>query len=97
MNRDLPKVYANKIDKKIDNLQEVFYERKDTIDNNKSIKDKINEIFNSSDFVYKKDVKIVIDDKTIYKTIVGINNGYLLTMDNERIDINKIKNISVNH
>ena len=97
MNNELPSVFANKIDEKIDNSQEVFYEKKynNKTEENDSINKKINTIFNSSDYVYKKDVKITMDDKIFDTTIVGINNKYLLTMDNSKIDINKIKDIEV--
>ena len=93
MNKELPSIYVNKIDGKIDNSQEIFYENRSNIEENISLKDKINGIFSSPNFIYKKNVKIVTDDGTLFKSIVGISNGYLLTMDNDKIDINKIKDI----
>ena len=96
MDKDLPKVYANKIDKEINNDQEVFYSRNSYTNDIRSINKKINDIFSSPNFVYKKNVKILTSNGTINKTIVGINNNNLLTMDNEVINISEIKDIEVN-
>ena len=91
MNKELPKVFANKIDKKINNSQDIFYEeeKKSEINDVRNIGD----IFNSSNFVYKSKVKITTYDKTFTKTIVGRKNNYLLTMDNEAINIDNILDI----
>lgn len=95
MNKDLPKVFANKIDKKINNSQDIFYEedKNNEINDVRNISKKIADIFNSSDFVYKSKVRITTYDKTFTKTIVGRKNNYLLTMDNEAINIDNILDI----
>ena len=98
MREDLPKVFANKIDKKINNTQDIYYE--DNSRNNSDMRDartvnkKIADIFDSSNFVYKSSVKITTRDRVISKTIVGRRGNYLLTMDNEAIDINEILDIN---
>ena len=98
MREDLPKVFANKIDKKINNTQDIYYE--DNSRNNSDMRDartvnkKIADIFDSSSFVYKSSVKITTRDRVISKTIVGRRGNYLLTMDNEAIDINEIVDIN---
>lgn len=97
--KELPKVFANKIDDSINNTQDIFYGsdrfskiKKDDI----SIIKKINNIFSSSNHVYKSKVKIILRDKEVEKTIVGKNNTNLITIDGELIkiidilDINKI-------
>ena len=50
MNKELPKVFANKIDKKINNSQDIFYEeeKKSEINDVRNIGRKISDIFNSS-------------------------------------------------
>ena len=66
--RELPKVFANKIDKKIENNKSYYIsknEEKEEISNRtykieKNINQKINEIFTSPSYVYKADVTIVI-------------------------------------
>ena len=80
MNKELPKVFANKIDKKINNSQDIFYEeeKKSEINDVRNIGRKISDIFNSSNFVYKSKVRITTYDKTFTKTIVGRKNNYLL-------------------
>lgn len=95
MNKELPKVFANKIDKKINNSQDIFYEeeKKSEINDVRNIGRKISDIFNSSNFVYKSKVKITTYDKTFTKIIVGRKNNYLLTMDNEAINIDNILDI----
>ncbi len=94
MKEDLPKVFANKIEKKIDNSQDIFYQN-DLIDrkDSRSINKKIADIFNSVNFIYKRNVKIISNGRTFEKTIVGRKNNFLLTMDNEAINIDEITDI----
>ena len=66
---DKPKVFANPINKKIINSQEVFYEKKpdvrqDNYDSYNVLK-KINDIFNSSHHIYKSKVSILTKDGEI--------------------------------
>ena len=107
MGKKLPEVFHNSIDKKLTNNEDIFYsvkENKDIIkDNkvnknlnvNKSIRTKINEIFASSSYVYKASVVIKTKDNTINKRIIGRNSKYLITMDNEKIDIDSIIDIEL--
>ena len=98
MRGDLPKVFANKIEKKLNNSQDIFYE--DNFRSNGGLRDartlnkKIADIFDSSNFVYKSNVKITTRDKVISKIIVGRRGNYLLTMDNEAISIDEIVDIN---
>lgn len=97
MRGDLPKVFANKIEKNLNNSQDIYYE--DNFRNNLNTKDartvnkKIADIFDSANFVYKSNVKITTKDKVISKTIVGRRGNYLLTMNNEVINIDEIVDI----
>lgn len=97
MRGDLPKVFANKIEKKIDNSQDIYYQnqqKKDTdMRDARSVNKKIVDIFNSSNFVYKSSVKISTRDRILSKTIVGRRGNYLLTIDNEAISIDEIIDI----
>ena len=95
MNNELPKVFANKINKEINNSQDVYssLEINNTVVNEHNISKKINDIFSDLNFVYKKEVTIVTKEKKVIKTIVGINGNKLLTMDNENIDISTIIDI----
>lgn len=102
MEKKIPKVFANKIDRKIENNDtysytrnnENFIEANDKQDN-LDINSKINNIFKSSGYIYKADVSIRLKDNTIEKRIIGKKNGYLITMDNELININDILDIKL--
>ena len=100
MKKDLPRMYRCIINKKLNNIQDVYSsiyneENKDNVDvNNKiDVENKINNIFNSCKFVYKADVNIVLENKTIKKSVVAKRNNMLITIDNEAIPIRLIKDI----
>lgn len=106
MNKDLPKMYQNSFDKKINNNKCVFSSLVDKTEdrsnnsNNNFIKNdrftieqKIFNIFNSKNYIYKADVTIVTDNQVLNKRIVGKNNNNLITIDNEYIPISIIKDI----
>lgn len=107
MNKELPKMYHSNFDKEIKNNETFFstlnnndlrINKKE--DSNKDIKfdrfsieQKIFNIFNAKDYIYKADVTIVTDTQTIKKRIVGKNGNNLITMDNEYIPISIIRDI----
>lgn len=106
MEKKLPKVYANRIDKNINNNKKVAYSssseiieekeevREDRTANfEKSVNQKISDIFNSPRYVYKADVDITLKDKKIKVKLVGKNNNKLITLDNELIPIDDIIDI----
>lgn len=96
MDKKLPGVFACKIDKKMDNNLNVSVNRNEEKINNvecKNIDEKINNIFRSTSYVYKADVLITMEDKTITKRIIGKKNNNLITIDNELIPISKIIDI----
>ena len=93
MNKDLPNIFVNKIDKDIRNDQEVFSNIDNHPRSSSNVLEKINRIFSGTDFVYKKDVKITTKDGIMNTTIVGISNDNLLTMDNKTINISDIIDI----
>lgn len=104
MDKKLPKVFANTIDKELNNNERVYYERSDknTKSSPKKTKDttelninqKINKIFGSSRYVYKADVKIKYKNgNTLNKKVIGRNKNELITMDNELIKVTDIDDI----
>lgn len=104
MNKELPKMYHMKINKPINSIQKVYSSinnnhNNDAIisNNNKysniSIDKKINNIFNSNDYVYKADVTIVTDNETLKKRIIARNKNNIITIDNEFIPISIIRDI----
>lgn len=106
MNKELPKMYQNKINKTINNTQKVFNSMENNMErgiketktekqkySNIPITKKIDNIFNSYDYVYKASVTIVTDTETIKKTIVARDNNNLITINNEYIPISIIRDI----
>ncbi len=100
MGKELPKVFANKIEKQMNNNKEYSVskneEEKPTNTDTKitkNINQKINDIFSSYKYVYKADVIITTDEGETIKRIIGKNGNNIITIDNELIDINKIKDI----
>ena len=89
-----PRVFANPINKKLDNNEDLFRSSKSVIKNNpKDINRKINEIFASTDHVYKSRVKITLKDKVLEVDLIGKTNLNLLTMDGRLIRITDILDI----
>ena len=97
MNNKLPKVFANPVDHKIKNNSEVFSTINNTNVVNKVNKEdiikKINNIFASRNFTYKLNFKIKTKNGIIEKRVIGKNDNYLITLDNDKILIDYIEDI----
>ena len=101
MEKKLPKVFANKIDKELKNNETVYYnkneerkiEEKDPLTSILTVNQKINQIFSSARYVYKADVVITTKNGKMNKRIIGRNRNELITMDNEVINVNDIIDI----
>ncbi len=92
MKKDLPNIYKGKINKNLN--QEEVYVKKDVIKKDISVNKQIKDIFNSSNFIYKADTLITLNNgDKVKKTIIGKTNNSLITMDDELIDINSISQI----
>lgn len=106
MEKKLPKVFANTIDKPLENNENVFYSNnQDSVRTSseeqsqsmglrgENINQKINSIFSSPRYVYKADVDIKTKSGSFSKRIVGRNSTHLITIDNELISIGDIVDI----
>jgi hypothetical protein len=101
MQRELPKVYAQKVDH--DTNRSVAYTkseekkeiRKTDFKIEKSVEEKIREIFNNVNYVYKIEVVIETNEGKVTKYLVGRNKENIITMDNEQIPIKDIKDIYI--
>lgn len=92
--KDLPRVSAFPINKKLDNSQERFYGASSLRPNKKvNVIAKINEIFASNNHVYKSRVKITFKDDITERTIVGKTGTELLTLAGDKIKISDILDI----
>lgn len=103
MEKKLPGIFANKIDKPLANNTKVAYGMKEEPQKKavkekplveKNIHQKLREIFASPRYVYKADVKIVTKEGTIQKKIIGQNQTHLITIDNDLIPISDVMDIS---
>ncbi len=90
-----PKMYQNKIVKEIHNNKQVFTSFDRPHYNTIDIKKKINMIINSNTFIYSKLVHILIGNDMIKRKIIGIYDNKLVTIDNEFIPIENIKDIYI--
>jgi len=96
-----PKVFINNISKDLKNNRSSFhFKREDNIEINDSkvdsvdVSKKINEIFNSELFVYKYDAVITLKNgNRINEEIIALKNGELITLNNNKIKIEDIKDI----
>ena len=108
MKKNLPKVFQNTINKELKNNESIYYslsknndlvikksEKKEyeEIVNNSNIEKKINDIFTSSNYVYKAKVDIKTSNSTINTRIIGRNKEYIITFDNKKIPIKDIIDI----
>ena len=100
MEKKIPKVFQNNIDKDISNNDKYYYSANKSeiinkVDKPKNINKKINEIFASPTYVYKANVEIKTNNSTLSTKIIGRNKNYLITMDNKTIPINDIIDINM--
>lgn len=106
MEKKIPKVFQNNIDKDVSNNDKYYYSANNNKNiernlngelknKNKSINKKINEIFSSPTYVYKANVEITTKDSSFTTKIIGRNKNYLITMDNKTIPIVDIVDINM--
>lgn len=110
MEKKLPKVFANKITKELNNNEKIYnssYDEEQELkqspkkkasnmnNENKTINQKINEIINSKKYIYKVPVKIETETGEILTKIIGKNKNNIITIENTLIKIETIKNIEI--
>ena len=105
MGKETPKVFAARINKKLQNNDKYAITRADEekemdksiekLKFEKTVDQKIREIFNSVNYIYKAEVEITLKDKKVTKKIVGKNRKQIVTIDNEVIDIDDIIDIKL--
>lgn len=100
------KIFANKINKKIGNNQEVYdisditkeqvkkNEFKDS-DDNLTVNEKIDKLFKRNGYIFNVDVKIITTKREFNTKIAGKMNNHLITLDNDIINISDIKDIII--
>lgn len=102
MKNNTSKIFVNKIDKKIDNNKEVYYsylDKSNEVEDNKiylneyELQQKINNLFRSNDFIYKKKLYIKTNKCEKEYIIISKSYDYLLTLSGEKIYIKDIIDI----
>ena len=91
--KELPKVYANKIEKNIDNNKEMYDSRIEDNCRGIDVLKKIDRIFHSKDFVYKKRVIITLKEQELEAILIGRNESSIFTLDNKVIRISDVLDI----
>ncbi len=107
MDKQKPKVFANQINKQINNCQKIYYSKLDRMTYKKPMKDKldrfikmgvnqkINALMSLPKYLYDVNLVITTEDEVYETNIVGKNNSSLITTDNKLIPIGEIVDISV--
>ena len=103
MKKNLPNVFANKKIGLVKNNEEMYYSKEEKkldtsliIDDNFKeilIRKKINDLFNSKDFVYKVNALITTKEGDKNVTLIATGKDSLLTYNNEKILIKDIIDI----
>lgn len=106
MEKKLPEIFANKIEKEINNNERVYISSKQNEENKskknkedikyeKTIEQKISEILKNKKNLYKIPVKIKMNNEETLKNIIGRNKKTIITIENELIPIDKIEDIKI--
>ena len=106
--KKLPKIHEFKLSNNIHNNKKVFDSLKDNnlneikkntnkISNNSdsilSVKDKIKKLIQSNNYIFNTEVTLIFEDKEVDCHIAGVVNNHIITMDNEIIKIDDLKDI----
>lgn len=109
MKKELPRVFKNKIKKKLDNNKKIYVsnnnlykkevpsekeEEKNNM-NTKTINQKIIKIMNTKNHISKIPVRIKTIDEEISTYLIGKNKNKIITHNNETIEIEKIIDIKI--
>lgn len=96
--KDLPRVYANPIDKNLNNNREFSYgklENERHIRDEQAVMDKINKIFKHESTTYSIDCLIKFESNEEKYTIIGKTNNNLVTRTQKLIPIREIYDIEL--
>ena len=104
------KVFVNKIEKKIGNNQSFYdisdinnkyYEINDNYEKNiikesdLTVREKLDDLFKRNGYIFNVDVKLITNKKEYNTKIAGKVNDHIITLDNDIININDIKDIVI--
>lgn len=111
MNNDLPSVFKNPCNKRIENNKKVFYSRYESIgnvedrsitsnneinlDNATSYRDALDNLFKNNQFVFNVPVEIITREVTLNTKIVSKVGDHLLTNSGKTIKLDDILSIKI--
>jgi len=95
--KKLPKIYQNDFHKKINNNKTVCYlENKDNLETeNKNIEETLSKIFNGMGYAFNIPVIIKTNDNTYTTSLVAKTRQNVITLDNDIIPIDNIREIEI--
>lgn len=93
--KKLPDLYKSAINKSIHNNKEVCYLKNVEEKPKESIEKTINQIFNGIGYSYNIPVTIVTDLKVYNTSLIAKIRNNVVTLDNEVINIDDIRNIEI--
>lgn len=94
-----PKVFINRIGKELKNNRNSFhFSNEDTVielpEKGTDVMQKIDELFNSEEFVYKLNAKIFLRDNSIVnEEVIALRDGELITLNGRKIKVEDIRDI----
>ncbi len=98
--KKVPEIFVNKLKKNISNNKEVYYSYNDNniyeeeiIPNEYNLQQRINKLFKSNDFIYKKKFEIKTKNGIREYIIISKSYDYLLCIDGTKIYIKDIIDI----
>lgn len=89
MKKDLPNVFANKIDNNINNVQNVYHGS----DRNYNIDEILNKLSDSSRYIFNTSLEIITKSGKSIEKLALRGKDYLLTLNNQKIYLKDILGI----
>lgn len=89
--KDLPGVFANKIENVVKNVQDVYYGGRE---NTRSVTEVLDSLSDSGKYIFKQSVEIVTKSGKSIEKIALRTKDYLLTLSNKKINIDDIVSIN---
>ena len=106
--KKLPNIYRNPIDKKVRHNKSVFDSLKDKPNlsqeevseinnsyNDLTVKEKIQELINQNNYIFNTKVSLILANEEKVCKIAGVVNNHIITMNNEIIKIDSVKDIKI--
>ncbi len=107
--KKLPKIFQNEVTSNIKNNKKVYNSLKDNEikktkeksvikkekENTKilTVKEKVKELIRGNNYIFNTQVTLVFDDHERECNIAGVVNNHIITMDNEIIKLDDLKDI----